>query len=118
MDGLVQNDRANFLGAVEKATGPFLKVGGDKGRAITEFAEPISEVVRIYLKDMTLEAAAAELGFDTPEALRGRIEGNYRLREIGLGPLLENGGLKRQLWQRTPLSLFNQVGFELKLTKP
>ncbi len=101
MDQVLQSDRETVLKALERATGPFLKVADDKDREIGEFAEPLSEVVRVYFKDLTVQSAAAEFGFKTSAEFRAKVEQDPDLTELGLGPLLNDGGLKRELWQLT-----------------
>ena len=115
MDEVLQTDRDTFLMALDRATGRFLKVGDDKDREIGEFTEPLSEVVRVYFKDLTVQSAAAEFGFKTSAGVCAKVEQDPDLTELGLGPLLNDGGLKRELWQQTPYSLFQRVGLNLGL---
>jgi serine/threonine-protein kinase len=116
MKELVAQDRDTFLKALERACGAFLRDGDEKDRSIDQFPEPIVEVVQFYLRDLTLETAAAEFGYKAVDEFRRKVEHDPSLTELGLGPMLDNGGVKRELWQRTPLSLFHQVGFSLDLT--
>jgi serine/threonine-protein kinase len=118
----VEEDRGRYLASVELATGSFLrdkpKEGGAKDvGGVADFPEPVGEVARLYEKELTPEAVAAELGLPTADELRAVISSNVKLRELGLGPLLENGGLKRELWQRAVNSLFHIVAFEFGMSE-
>jgi serine/threonine-protein kinase len=118
MEDLVSGDRKRFLDALDLAAGPFLRgdLPKNKDRAAVEYPEPISSVARLYLADLTAAAAAAEFGFDDVAKFTSAVRANRQLEALGLGPLLDDGGLKRQLWQASPASLFHQVGFEFDLT--
>ena len=72
-------------------------------------------MARLYAKDLTPEAVAAELGLPNVDALQGAIRGNPKLQELGLGPLLDAHALERELWEDDPdLSLFHRVATELR----
>jgi serine/threonine-protein kinase len=107
MDGLVKEDSELFMRALDKAVGPFLKVGADKDRTIADLTndEPIGAVARLYrLVDLDLQSVACELDIDNPELLRGMIAGNRRLQEIGLASLSRDGGkIKRADWEKARL---------------
>jgi serine/threonine-protein kinase len=120
MAELLKEDEERFLRAAEKATGPFLRVGADKDKAIRDLPEPVSEVARLYgLQELDLGMAACELGVEKADELRGMITGNKRLRELGLAPLLKDGGvLKRADWERGANSLMQRVARELELGSP
>ena len=121
MDALLAKDEDRFLRALDQAIGDFLRAGelakADIREIVRRLNEPIGEVARIYTKDLTPEAAAAELGFSSAEALRESIRRNPRLQELGLGPLIDGHALKRELWEDDPdLSLFHRVATELGMT--
>jgi serine/threonine-protein kinase len=100
MKKLVQEDEERFLAAVEKATGPYLKVDAGKDREIKDFAEPIGPLARMYLlRELGLEEAAVELGLPDPNVLKGAIQTNQTLRQLGLGPLAIGGTIKREAWE-------------------
>ena len=90
----LKDDEKRFLQALEKATGPFLQVGADKEKPLTDsFPEPVGEIARLYgLLDLDLTMTACELGIEKPEELTDLIQRNKRLRELGLGPLAREGG--------------------------
>jgi serine/threonine-protein kinase len=118
---LLQEDEERFLRAAEKATGPFLKVGAEAAKPVKDFPEPIGEIARLYtLQHLDLGAIACELAIDKPEALRGMIQGNRRLREMGLAPLLQVGGLlERPKWEAVGgFSLMQRAARELELGTP
>lgn len=116
MDKLVAADRQRFLSAAEEATGRFLKFGPDAKKDIADFEEPVSALVRFYLQDLTPDTVTAELGLPDVAALDAAIRGNRRLSELGLGPLLDANGVKRQLWESPGLSLFHEVSLEFGKT--
>jgi mono/diheme cytochrome c family protein len=100
MDRLLKKDEDRFLRAVEEATGPFLKVGGDKDKNIRDFAEPVGVIARLYLlKEVGPEEAAYELGLASPGRLQGAIQANDLLRQLGLGPLAQGATIKRETWE-------------------
>ena len=45
-EALVKEDEDRFLQAVEKAVGPFLRVGHDRDRPVAELPEPVGETAR------------------------------------------------------------------------
>lgn len=120
MDKLLDQDERRFLQSLEETTGSFLKAGPDKDRNIRDFPEPVGAIARLYLKDLDLRSVAMELGLDDPEKLRASIKDNRRLREVGLGPLLQGGSIKRENWDslRAFISLYHDVARELELGTP
>ena len=118
MDKLLARDEDRFLRALDTAIGEFLRSGelakADIRELVRRINEPIGEVAKLYNRDLTPEAVAAELGLPGVEALRATIKGNPKLHELGLGPLLDSHALKRELWEDDPeLSLFHRVATEL-----
>lgn len=103
LDELLKRDADHFLAALDKAVGPFLKVGEDAGKKLTEFEEPIAVVAKPHtVFDISLEDAALELGLRREESARLKtvIEGNDVLREkFALAPLAQGGVIKRQAWE-------------------
>jgi serine/threonine-protein kinase len=121
MDALLTEDEDRFLTALDRATGPFLRVGPDKDKKIGDFPEPIAAVVRSYTRTLDVNEAAAELGLE-PGTLPGLLKGNARLRsDLGMGPLLARGGsIQREAWAslKNGLSLFQKAALELELGTP
>jgi len=117
---LMKEDQKRFLAPLEKAIGPFFRVGADKNKPIEEFTEPVGEAARLYqLNDLTLEIAAAELGLEQPAELAGAIKANSQLRSRGLGPLMNGGRVKRKDWEeRRGTSLMQKTARELDLGSP
>jgi serine/threonine-protein kinase len=117
---LLQADEERFVGALEKAVGPFLKVGDDRAKPIREFAEPVGDVTRAYLlAHLSLADVAAELGVQNVEQLRQQIKGSRKLRELGLATLAEGGVIKREEWDLLDgTSLFQDLAEELGLGGP
>jgi serine/threonine-protein kinase len=121
MDKLLGEDEGLFLGALEKATGPFLREGAGADRKdLRELPEPIGYAARRYVKDLSAADVAFELGLDDPQKLPVLIGGNPKLREIGLGPLVHGGALKREAWEslRGLISLYHQAAIQLRLGDP
>ena len=112
MDAFLARDEKRFLDALDLAVGPFLRVGDDAKKGPRDLIEPIGEVGRLYNKDLSPEAVAAELELPNIEAVRSAI-GADRFRELGLGPLLDAKALKRELWEAKRRSLFHRVSNEL-----
>jgi len=120
MQKLVKDDQEQFLSALERATGPFLKVGPDKDKPIDKFDEPIGELAQRHrLKPVDLASAAIELDM-APEKLKLLIENNRELRELGLAILLGPGGsIQRHDWERAGrTSLMQLVGEKLEHGTP
>jgi serine/threonine-protein kinase len=120
LDRLVRDDGKRFLDALERATGPFLRVGPDRDQAVRDFPEPVGEVARAYLlKDLGPAEAAYELGLERPEQLRSMIEGSAALRALGLAPLTAGRSIRRDEWETLDgTSLFQKVARELQLGSP
>src|SRR5262249_57140298 len=97
LDRLLDRDEEHFLRALDEAAGPFLKADDDKGKNIREFPEPVGAIARLYVKDVGLTEVALELGLDDPKKLQALIQGNRKLRQLGLRPLLEGGTIKRDV---------------------
>ena len=73
-------------------------------------------MARLYYKDLSREAVAAELGFADIEALQSAL-GAAPFQELGLGPLLDARAVKRELWEARGRSLFHRVANALGLAR-
>jgi serine/threonine-protein kinase len=120
MNILLARDEKRFLQALESATASFTKVAEDERKDITQFPEPIGAIARLYVKDLDLQEAAFELGFSDAQKLKEQIQANPKLRELGLGPLLRDGAIKRELWSSRAftISLLQNAARELGLGTP
>lgn len=120
MDKLLEKDEQRFLRAVSEAMAPFLLKAADYEKDVKSFPEPIGTIARYYQKDLELDDVAAELGIEDPKELQGFIKSNSRLREYGLGPLLQGAAIKRSHWQTLERSLspFQQTASELQIGTP
>jgi serine/threonine-protein kinase len=105
MDKLLAKDEDQFLRALDEATAGFLKVGEDRDKNIRQFPEPVGAIARLYLKDLGPQEIACELGLADYKELQGAIRGNRRLRELGLGPIMQGAKIKREAWET--LKAFN-----------
>lgn len=120
MQKLVKEDQEQFLTALERATGTFLKVGPDKDKPIDKFDEPIGELTQRHrMKPVDLNIAAYELDIK-PEKLKVMIETNRELRELGLATLLQTGGaIQRHDWERAGrMSLLQLIAEKTEIATP
>ena len=111
------NSSKDYMGKLRLVVGPYLLTGKDKDRPIEEFAEPISRVARLYDRNLDLETAARELGFEEINKLRNQVFSG-RLVELGLGPLAIDGGtVKRAFWDSREASstIFQEAATELRI---
>lgn len=95
----VTGDSNRFMVALDQAISPFLKVGDDANRNVSEFAEPVGAVVRFYQRDVSPETAAFELGLETSADLQGFVKFSRQAAELGLGPLGNGDSIKRAEWE-------------------
>lgn len=121
MNKLLQEDTDRFLTAMDKACGPFLKVGDDKNKDIKDFPEPVGVLARQYiLKELSLVDAALELGLEDATVLFSAVKTNDRLRELGLRPLATNATIKRETWESLArfISPYHEAASALELGTP
>ncbi|MFT5523974.1 MAG: hypothetical protein ACI9HK_001923 [Pirellulaceae bacterium] len=92
---LLEKDRKLFARSLAEATRDFVAEGN-----IKSLPEPVGEVARHYhLEPMRIETVAADL-YISVDRLRGAIEADPRLRQLGLRVLLRDGGtIKRAAWE-------------------
>jgi len=120
-DALMKGDQDRFVASLDRAMGRYLKVGADQKKDIREFTdEPIGRAARAYHRDLSLDDAAVELGFEDGRQLAAAINGNDRLRQLGLGALVNGGSMKRSAWasQNQRLSPFQRASSELDRGSP
>lgn len=121
MDRLIERDRSRYLQQLERAIGPFLKIGGDKDKDISRFPEPVSKVIAKYNQPLTITDVACELGLQ--DAARLTTSG---LGKLGLGVLESTDGeIQRTFWAPTvsdrdgePTTTFAIVVGQLDLGEP
>jgi serine/threonine-protein kinase len=118
-DRWLQTDRELFMRSLERAIGPYVRLGDDEKRPLEQFAEPVSALASPYLKsNVTLAQAARELGIKDPLVLKVAIENNPVLRNtLGLRGLAAGGTVKREFWEslgRDGYSIFQSAAAELK----
>src|SRR5262249_28948083 len=104
MDAAINRDAKIFLGSLELAIGPFLRVESEsKAKPITELPEPVGEEARkYYAVEDALDAGtvACELYLDSPKSVTDKAGASDVLRNLGLGALaLEGGKVKRGAWE-------------------
>ena len=111
---LVESDKQEFLRTLERVVGPYLKIGDDADKNITDFPESISTVARWYDKDIGPTEVALELGFRSSRDMP--IRGNLKLQELGLGPLANVHSVPRSMWHsrdEPPQSVFQRAASAL-----
>jgi serine/threonine-protein kinase len=120
MNRWLKKDEARFMAAAEECTTPFLKVGPDAGKGIRDFPEPVSAIAKQYIKNLTLEEVAFELGYPDAKELKVLIKNNSRLKALGMRPLLSNQLMDRESWEslKETYSLYQKVALELELGGP
>ena len=120
MDRLLNKDEKVFLTALTEASGQFLQAGEDQGKDIRSFPEPIAAIAQQYIKDITVEQAAFDLGLADVSELQNRVKNNSELRNLGLGPLANGEKIKRETWHSLGkfLSQFQQAARQLELGTP
>lgn len=100
MDRWVDQDEAEYLVALEKIVGPYLRVGADKDKDLKLFPEPVTSLASPFLRgNVKVDEAARELYLDSGKELQAIVKGNGRLRdELGLKVWANDGTLKRSAW--------------------
>lgn len=121
MQKRTRQDQDLFMRKLESVAGPFLQVGDDSKKKITDFPEPIGKVAEMYYRDLTPQEMAAELGFEKVESLQARIEADRDLLRFGLGVMAQTppGTLKREKWEtRDGTSLMQDVAGRMRRGLP
>ncbi|WP_232529995.1 c-type cytochrome domain-containing protein [Rosistilla oblonga] len=116
----LNDSKVAYLSKLKAAVGTYLQVGKNKDRPIEEFEEPISRVARLYDRNLDLEAAARELGYESITDLKNQVFSGG-LFSLGLGPLaIEGGTVKRAEWEsrEATVSVFQQAASELRIGSP
>ncbi len=98
----IERDRERFAQAMADAVVPYLfkdgKVQGNLVAAISKVPEPINAIARKYQREMTIEEAALELGFESSTELKNSL-GVQAIQDLGLAPLAEDGEtIPRAMW--------------------
>lgn len=125
MQTLVRGDSEAFMRHIKEATGPFLQVGEDEKKDISDFAEPVTNVNRRYLLNVDLATAARELGLPAtrdqakPLGLKSQedlaVLGELQLfKELGLANWNNAGTISRENWEKA----FGRVAREFKIGVP
>jgi serine/threonine-protein kinase len=99
LDQVFRKDDTRFLRALDRAVGPFLRVGADRGKDVRDFPEPIKRVTDIYFQDLSLERVARELSMEDPQRLRAEILRSQALQRLGLKVLAGGARIKRTNWE-------------------
>ena len=112
MQSLIKQDKAVFLLALDEAVRPFLlNSKDDKEWSVqSDPAEPISQTVKMYLRELTVQVAALELGV-SPEVLKAQAARMPRLRRYGIQNFSnENGTVSRINWERAYRGVARELG--------
>lgn len=117
MQELVNKDREQFMKSLTQVLKPWLNDANDPRKNL---GEPIALASSFYGNDVDLQTAAFELGLDDPAKLAAAIEHNPRLRRLGLGPLIHQQKIDRQVWQNNEviISPMQQVAREMNIGTP
>jgi serine/threonine-protein kinase len=84
---VLESDTRSFVGALESAMGPFLRIPGENKDLVKDFPEPVSHVASLYQAGVSVSQLARELRADMSESeLKSALRGT-KLQELGLGPL-------------------------------
>jgi serine/threonine-protein kinase len=122
MRRLFEGDEEDYLRALEKVVGPYLRVGADQDRDIRLFPEPVSLLASPYLRAaVSAQDAALELGLSDPKELTAAVKANAKLRDVlGLKAWASGGTLKRQTWEsvRDVCSPFQEAAAEMQRGEP
>lgn len=120
LDQARESTKQNYLQHLWRAVAGELELSGGDRDALLDYEEPISRVTQLYAKNLNLDAAACELGFEDKDLLRNQVFSG-RLVELGLGPLaLEGGTIKRAFWDsaETSSSVFQEAASSLRIGTP
>lgn len=121
MQRLVRQDQDVFVRSLDRVIGPYLKVGPDVKKSVSEFPEPVGKVAEMYSRDLTPREIALELGIEKEEVLQAKVDANRELLRYGLGTIVQNppGTIKREKWEsRDGTSLMQDVSVELRMGTP
>ncbi len=116
----LEDSRRNYLQRLRLAVGDALDIAPGDDQALLGYEEPISRVTLLYGKNLNLESAARELGFEDIEKLKNQVFSG-QLVELGLGPLaIEGGTIKRAFWdsKESTASIFQDAASELRIGTP
>ena len=113
-DKFIKQDGDRFMRAVERATGPFLRIGADKDLDLRRVDEPVRTLADLYQRDLGPAEVAFELDIADPKELQTMARTNRDLRSAGLGPLADGKTIKREDWEIIKgTSIFQDVARKL-----
>jgi serine/threonine-protein kinase len=98
-----------------------LLLGVEKDRAIGVLPETIARLAIRYRRELKLEDVACELGLRDAKRLQTQLDGNRKLQELGLTPILQGKTIERQTWDSREgriKTLFQETAYELGLGTP
>ena len=118
-DEYLKQDGDRFMLAVERATGPFLRVGADKNLDLRRADEPVHALADLYQRDLGPAEVASELDIANPKELQTMARSNRDLKSAGLGPLGDGKTIKREDWEIIKgTSVFQDVARKLGKGSP
>ncbi len=120
LDPLIQTDQRRYREAAIECLEPFLSTESVAAmNAGGQLVEPIGPVAKQFLVDtLTLEDLAFELGVST-DRLRGAIEFDPQLQQLGLAAVVGGAKINREVWESgAGTSMFQKVAKSLKLGTP
>ena len=118
-DEYLKQDGDRFMKAVDRATGPFLRVGSDKDVDLRKVDEPVRTLADLYQRDLGPAEVAFELDIADPKELQTMARTNRDLRSAGLGPLADGKTIKREDFELIKgTSIFQDVARKLGKGSP
>ena len=97
----VEEDKARFLKSLEATMGTLIRAPAKQKTPVTEFREPVTEVVTRYRRHLDIYDVVSELYLENLESLNNEI-GKEKRRELTFESLIERKGvLPRYQWDAT-----------------
>lgn len=116
---LLDQDEERFMNSLIQLVAPHLSPSDPSAfDPARQMEEPIGLTARLYQRDIEIEEACVELGYNSPARLAALIRNNRTLREKGLGSLAEGAAIKRSTWASLNDSIFHLLALELELGTP
>ncbi|WP_417847462.1 protein kinase domain-containing protein [Thalassoglobus sp.] len=118
MQKALDNDRERFMTALHQAVLPLLKKSPEDS-----WPELVNFVTRRYLRDLTLEDLAIELGYanvaEFENVIRPRMQFDADLERLGVKPVLNGGRIPRSIWSEINIpTRFQEMSRQLRGSVP
>ncbi|QDT32787.1 protein kinase domain-containing protein [Thalassoglobus polymorphus] len=118
MQKALNNDRERFMAALHQAVLPLLEKSPEDS-----WPELVNFVTRRYLRDLTLEDLAVELGYENvtefENVIRPRMQFDADLERLGVKPVLNGGRIPRSIWSEINIpTRFQEMSRQLRGSIP